>query len=90
MNNYIIRSYGFVIVVTRGITRRTIKLKIIYSNVIKHIKNWKKCKKLIQPANNGQYGPVVKTGTIHAGDLDSITGAGRKEMVTGLLDGIDV
>ncbi len=29
MNNYVVRSYRFVIVVTSSVTRRTIKVKII-------------------------------------------------------------
>ncbi len=41
MNNYIVRSYRFVIVVTRSVTRRTIK---DYSHVLKTHKKHEKYK----------------------------------------------
>ncbi len=45
MNNYIVRLYGSVIVVTRSVTRRTIKAKI-FSHVIKIYKKTSKSAKI--------------------------------------------
>ncbi len=40
VNNYIVRSYRFVIVVPRSVTRRTIKVKISHVIKTKNIAHW--------------------------------------------------
>ncbi len=92
-NNFIVRSYRFVILATRSVTRRTIKAMIIF--VYKNIENLKSAKIKLNRLTMGQLVHLILTiDKVHRApkmDLDcqpSLVRIGNTDIFTGKLQPI--